>query len=194
MDFLEYRQLRLFARYDGFYTSVILIASFASYLAQSLFQVDSVGAQLAIMLCFAFIVGAPFFLYRCLKRFSKAVPQGQLTFGRTLLYCIRATAHAAFFFSVAQYLYLKFVDNGLLFRILANAMLQDKAEAEAVLRPMGYTLTEYINIINQTAPFDLVTSSFVMLLFGGIVLSIIISVVFSFNNKRPQKVQNIENK
>lgn len=192
MDYLEYRQLRLFARYDGFYTSVILIASFASYLAQSLFQVGSFGGQLAIMMCFAFLVGAPFFLYRCLKRFSKAVPKGQLTLGRIFLYCIRATAHAAFFFSVAQYLYLEFIDNGLLFRILANALLQDKAESEAVLRPMGLTTNEYINMLNQIDPFSLVSSSFIMLLIGGIVLSIIISFIFILNNQRPQKVQKIK--
>ncbi len=194
MDYQEYRQLRLFARYDGFYTSVILIASFVSYLAQSLFPVGSVGGQLAIMLCFAFLVGAPFFLYRCLKRFSKAIPQGQFTPGRAFLYCVRATVHAAFFFSLMQYLYLEFIDKGLLFRIIANALLQDKDEAEAVLRPMGLTTNEYISMLNQIDPLSLVSSSFVMLLIGAIVLSIIISLIFTFNNQRPQKVQKIEKK
>lgn len=189
MDLLEYKQLRLYARYDGFYTSVILIASFASYLAQSLFQPDSIGAQLAVMLCFAFLVGAPFFLYKCLKRFSKAVPEGRLTLGRVFLYCIRATAHAAFFFSLIQYLYLKFVDNGLLFKILANALLLDKAEMDAALQPMGMTVNEYLKMLEQIAPSDLVMSSFVMLLLGGIVMSIIISIVYTLNNKQPMKVQ-----
>lgn len=36
MDYNDIRQLRLYARYDGFYASILLLGSFACFLALSL--------------------------------------------------------------------------------------------------------------------------------------------------------------
>ena len=114
MDYNDIRQLRLYARYDGFYASILLLGSFACFLALSLTATGSWAWMGLTSLCPLIVLLTPIFIYRRLCKFRDEGQGGTISAKRALLYVLRTTTNAALFFSLLQYLYLALADNGLL--------------------------------------------------------------------------------
>lgn len=69
MDYNDIRQLRLYARYDGFYASILLLGSFACFLALSLTATGSWAWMGLTSLCPLIVLLTPIFIYRRLCKF-----------------------------------------------------------------------------------------------------------------------------
>ena len=74
MDYNDIRQLRLYARYDGFYASILLLGSFACFLALSLTATGSWAWMGLTSLCPLIVLLTPIFIYRRLCKFRPMRP------------------------------------------------------------------------------------------------------------------------
>lgn len=128
MDYNDIRQLRLYARYDGFYASILLLGSFACFLALSLTTTGSWAWMGLTSLCPLIVLLTPIFIYRRLCKFRDEGLGGTISAKRALLYVLRTTTNAALFFSLLQYLYLALADNGLLAGVVERIVMADQQQ------------------------------------------------------------------
>lgn len=170
MDYNELRQLRLYARYDGLYASILLLGSFACFLALSLTETGSGAWTLLTSLCPLIVLLTPVFIYRRLCKFRDEGLGGIISVKRALLYTIRTTTNAAFFFSLMQFVYLRFADQGTLMGIIERIIMSDKAQTEQILQSLNMTMSDYLGALQAVSPLALASNSFVTLAFGGILL------------------------
>lgn len=184
MTYNEYRQLRLYARYDGFYASILLLGSFACFLALSLTEEKSGTWMLLTSLCPLIVLFTPLFLYHRLCKFRDEGLKGNIQFQRALIYGIRTTTNAAFFFSLVQYVYMRIAGNGQLVHIIERMLISDRQNTEAALKSMGMTISNYIEQLHAITPLALACNSFIMLAFGGIILSVLFAVLIKKTNTR----------
>ena len=175
MDYNDFRQLRLYTRYDGFYTSILLIGSFASFLALSLVTTGSWVWMAFASLCPLLVLLAPVFIYYRLCKFRDDGLNGSISTKRAVLYLLRTTVNAALFFSLLQYLYLSLVDNGLLASIVERIIMSDRDQTELIVRSLGMTMDEYIRQLHHIPAFAMACNSFVTLAIGGIVMSFLMA-------------------
>ena len=89
MDYNDIRQLRLYARYDGFYASILLLGSFACFLALSLTATGSWAWMGLTSLCPLIVLLTPIFIYRRLCKFRDEGLGGTISAKRALLYVLR---------------------------------------------------------------------------------------------------------
>lgn len=171
MDYNDLRQLRLYARYDGFYTSILLLGSFASFLALSLTETGSGLWMVLTSVCPLIVLLAPVFIYYRLGKYRDEGLGGTLSVKRAVLYVIRTTTNAALFFSVLQYIYLAWADNGLLTSIIERIIMTDRQQAELIVKSLGMTMNDYFSQLRAIPPFAIACNSFVTLAFGGILMS-----------------------
>ena len=175
MDYNDFRQLRLYTRYDGFYTSILLIGSFASFLALSLVSTGSLAWMAFASLCPLLVLLAPVFIYYRLCKFRDDGLNGSISTKRAVLYLLRTTVNAALFFSLLQYIYLSLVDNGLLASIVERIIMSDRDQTELIVRSLGMTMDEYIRQLHNIPAFAMACNSFVTLAIGGIVMSFLMA-------------------
>lgn len=88
MDYNDIRQLRLYARYDGFYASILLLGSFACFLALSLTATGSWAWMGLTSLCPLIVLLTPIFIYRRLCKFRDEGLGGTISAKRALLYVL----------------------------------------------------------------------------------------------------------
>lgn len=165
MDYNDIRQLRLYARYDGFYASILLLGSFACFLALSLTATGS----------WAWMGLTPIFIYRRLCKFRDEGLGGTISAKRALLYVLRTTTNAALFFSLLQYLYLALADNGLLAGVVERIVMADQQQTEMIVKSLGMTMDQYMEQLRAIPAFAMACNSFVTLAMGGMLLSAIMA-------------------
>jgi hypothetical protein len=168
MTIEEYRQLRTYSRYDGFYLGVIWTASFACLIGMSAFPSLS-------MLSLAIALTTPFFVGMQLKKYRDEGLGGKLPFRRGLIYCFRVFLNAALFFAVVQWAYMQFVDNGRLAGMLNTMMMQD--DARVILQQAGINAEEVVEAFAGISPLQFALTYFVENVVIGIILSFPISAV-----------------
>lgn len=167
MTFDEFRQLRVYARYDGIYLSVIWIASFASIIC-------SPSLPPLRMVCLLLILSTPFFVAYRLRLFRQEALGDQINFGRALLYCLRVFFNAAFLFAIAQWAYMQFIDNGRLLTII-RALVSMK-ERQGVFRQIGMEPNIILQAFEQVTPLEFASSYLIENILLGTVMSIIIAM------------------
>ena len=167
MTFDEFRQLKAYARYDGIYLSVIWIAAFASLIGCTQYQPLS-------MVCLLLMLSTPLFVAYRLRLFRQDALDGHISFGRALLYCLRVFFNAAFMLALAQWAYMRFIDNGRLATLLRT--LTETEETKTVFRQMSIDSNTFIAAFEQVTPLEFASSYFFENVLIGIVLSIIIAM------------------
>ena len=168
MDYNDIRQLRLYARYDGFYASILLLGSFACFLALSLTATGSWAWMGLTSLCPLIVLLTPIFIYRRLCKFRDEGLGGTISAKRALLYVLRTTTNAALFFSLLQYLYLALADNGLVAGVVERIVMADQQQTEM-------TMDQYMEQLRAIPAFAMACNSFVTLAMGGMLLSAIMA-------------------
>lgn len=175
MDYNDIRQLRLYARYDGFYASILLLGSFACFLALSLTATGSWAWMGLTSLCPLIVLLTPIFIYRRLCKFRDEGLGGTISAKRALLYVLRTTTNAALFFSLLQYLYLALVDNGLMAGVVERIVMADQQQTEMIVKSLGMTMDQYMEQLRAIPAFAMACNSFVTLAMGGMLLSAIMA-------------------
>ena len=113
MIYEEYKQLSAYARYDGFYLSILWVASFACTLGASLLPLLG---HFSTLLLFS----SPFFVAYRLRLFRDEGRNGIISYGRGLFYCLRVFFNASVLFSLLQWLYMSYLDNGRIYRMMTT--------------------------------------------------------------------------
>ena len=113
MIYEEYKQLSAYARYDGFYLSILWVASFACTLGASLLPLLG---HFSTLLLFS----SPFFVAYRLRLFRDEGRNGIISYGRGLFYCLRVFFNASVLFSLLQWLYMSYLDNGRIYRMMTS--------------------------------------------------------------------------
>ena len=171
----DIRQLRLYARYDGFYASILLLGSFACFLALSLTATGSWAWMGLTSLCPLIVLLTPIFIYRRLCKFRDEGLGGTISAKRALLYVLRTTTNAALFFSLLQYLYLALADNGLMAGVVERIVMADQQQTEMIVKSLGMTMDQYMEQLRAIPAFAMACNSFVTLAMGGMLLSAIMA-------------------
>ncbi|MBR5655473.1 MAG: DUF4199 domain-containing protein [Prevotella sp.] len=104
-------QLKAFARQDGFFLSLIWIASFA-------FIVASPGSLMGNLLAFL----TPFFVGWRLCKFRDYALDGVISMRRGLAYSFYTFVYASLVFALAQFIYFRYLDQGRFFGMLNESM------------------------------------------------------------------------
>ena len=134
MNYEEIKQLRAYARYDGIYLAIVWAASFTCFLASPL---------LGILATFSSILtlSTPFFVAYRLKVYREIGLNGTISFKRAYFYCIRVFTNAALLFSLAQWLYMNFLDHGKVASMVAS--ITSLPEYDSFFAALGISREEY---------------------------------------------------
>ena len=166
MRYENYAQLRAWSRYDGIYLAIIWIASFAALALMPYINWMS-------MVSLALAVSTPFFVGYKIKRFHKGVLKGSLTFSMALIYALRMFFIAAFFFAIAQWAYLTYLDGGRLMGYFT--MVLSAPENAEIMRKAGLSVTDYTRAIQAVSPLEMASSYFIQNCLIGSMMSIVIA-------------------
>ena len=128
MVYEDFKQLTAYSRYDGFYLAIVWSASFACLLGTAFLPVL---AQFSLLLT----LSTPFFVAYRLRVFREEGRRGVISYRRSLLYCLRVFFNAALIFSLLQWLYMYFIDNGRLLMMVSG--LYSSSEGKSTLAAVG---------------------------------------------------------
>lgn len=164
----EYRQLNAYSRYDGFYLSVLWIASFVCLMKTTLFPPLALANEVLILM-------TPFFVFYRLRKYRNEGLGGTISFRRALAYCGKLFLNASLIFGIAQWLYMRFIDGKQLFNLIAPMVKMP--EYEQVFRQMGMTADQYLQELQSISPSSFAISCFVMNIIICAVMSIILAAI-----------------
>lgn len=165
-------QLKAFARQDGVFLALLWIGSFAAMLYM---PASGWGNIMAI--------STPFFVGWLLIRFRNYALDGAISFRRGLMYSVYTFFYAALIFAVAQYLYFRYLDHGVMFQMLATALKQ----MEPVYQANGMNLKQMettLGMVSQLSPIELSFIFMMQNIFTGIVLSFPIALFCRRNQQQ----------
>jgi len=117
----------------------------------------------------------PFFVGYQLRKFREEGLDGQISFRRALVYCLRVFLNASILFSLVQWAYMQFLDNGHLADMF-TAVIAQPEYAEA-MRIYGMNPQELAAGLEGITPTQFALTYFVMNTFVGAVLSLIVAAV-----------------
>ena len=166
----EYRQLKAYARQDGFFLALLWIASFSSYIM-------GLSNQILAMAAILMAVMSPFFVANRLKKFRDEGREGVISFGRSYAYTIFVFFYGAVLLAVAQYLYFAYMDNGYLVNSFAKMMTTD--EGKMVLEQYGMTqmVDESLAEMAATRPIDYALNILTINISLGFILGVPIGLI-----------------
>lgn len=171
MVYEDFKQLTAYSRYDGFYLAIVWSASFACLLGTAFLPVL---AQFSLLLT----LSTPFFVAYRLRVFREEGRRGIISYRRSLLYCLRVFFNAALIFSLLQWLYMYFIDNGRLLMMVSG--LYSSSEGKSTLAAIGIPYNEFMAALPEVfQPYSLASSSFVSAIMLGGVCSLFIAAVMS---------------
>lgn len=107
----DLRQLKAFARQDGFFLSLMWLASFA-------FVIASPGSLTGNLLAIA----TPFFVGWRLCKFRDYALDGVISMRRGMAYCFYTFVYASLVFALIQFIYFRFFDYGRFFTLINESM------------------------------------------------------------------------
>ena len=165
----EIKQLSAYSRYDGFYLAILWVASFACLLYSS--SLPILGQFYTILL-----FSPPFFVAYRLKKFREEGRNGVISFKRGLFYCLRVHFNAALIFSLLQWLYMNYVDNGRLLAVFTT--IYSTPEAKQMYSQLNVSYNDVIRLLSMmTEPTVLAANSFITAVLSGVVFSLIIAAL-----------------
>ena len=165
----EIKQLSAYSRYDGFYLAILWVASFVCLLYTT--YVPFLGQVYTILL-----FSTPFFVAYRFKKFREEGRNGVISFKRGLFYCLRVHFNAALIFSLLQWLYMNYVDNGRLLSILTT--VYSTPQAKQMFTTMNVSYNDIIRLLSMmTEPAVLTANSFISAVVFGVILSLIIAAL-----------------
>ena len=176
MIYEDFKQLTAYTRYDGIYLAIIWAASFACLLGITILPVL---AQFSFLLS----LSTPFFVAYRLKIFREEGRNGIISFRCSLFYCVRVFFNAAIIFSLLQWLYMHYLDNGKLLMMVTN--LYSNNEGKSTLAAIGVPYDQFIAALPETfQPYSLASSTFVTAVMLGGLCSLFIAAIMSKKGKR----------
>jgi hypothetical protein len=166
----EYIQLKAFARIDGAWLSLLLIAGFACYV------VGLTSPTYGFLALLTFIV-TPFFVGRRLKRFRDNGLDGTMSFLRGWAYVIMMFFYGGLLFALAQYAYLTYMDKGYILMTINDVL--STPENTAVMKQLGMTdqINESLHLLGTMRPIDFALNMLTTLIMAGAVLGLPIAAV-----------------
>lgn len=158
-------QVKAFARQDGVVLALLWIVSFA---ATVLAPTSSWGSLLAM--------ATPFVVGWLLTRFRNDALSGVISFRRAFAFCCFTFFYASMIFAIAQYLYLRFFDNGMLISALHDSMKAVDEVYRANDLSTGDLKTGMMLIL-QLSPIQLAFTFMMQNIFVGFLLSFPIALI-----------------
>lgn len=152
-------QLKAFARQDGVFLALLWIGSFAATLTM---PGSGWGNIMAI--------STPFFVGWLLIRFRNYALDGVISFRRGLMFSCYTFFYAALIFAVAQYLYFRFLDHGMMLQFLTAAVQQ----MTPIYKANGMSIKQIEDTLAMIAQLSPINLSFIFMMqniFTGILLS-----------------------
>ena len=168
INYDEFRQLKAFARLDGFYLGMLGICCFASYI----WALSSPSLGLLPLLI---AISAPFYAARRLGLFRDNILDGKISFRRALCYSILEFFYASIIIAAGMFVYLQFMDGGYLLRIFSQEL--SRPEMKPVLDAYRLTAEQVLSLYSSIRPVDMAFQSVTINLFGGIILSFPIAAI-----------------
>lgn len=166
------KQLRAFARQDGAILGATWIVSFVC----AMLSLESVAlAMLSNLLALA----TPFLAAYRLGKFRDLALGGYISFGRALLYCVQVFGCATLLLTVAQFLYLRYLDASYL-RYVVEIYSQALETAPGVDSEQAARMTE---ALNEITPLAWVSAFMIGELLVGAVLSPFIAWIGHWRSK-----------
>ena len=166
----EYSQLKAYARQDGFFLSLLWIASFILYIMG--ITNDMLGLA-ALMLA----VMTPFFVAGRLRKFRDEGRDGVISFRRSYAYTVLVFFYGAVLLAVAQFVYFAYLDNGYL--VSAFSKIISSTEGRAVLQQYGMTevMDQSLSELAAIRPIDFALNILTVNMMVGFFLAIPIGLV-----------------
>ena len=165
----EIKQLSAYSQYDGFYLAILWVASFVCLLYTT--YVPFLGQVYTILL-----FSTPFFVAYRFKKFREEGRNGIISFRRGLFYCLRVHFNAALIFSLLQWLYMNYVDNGRLLAVFTT--IYSTPEAKQMYSQLNVSYNDVIRLLSMmTEPTVLAANSFITAVLSGVVFSLIIAAL-----------------
>jgi hypothetical protein len=166
----EYIQLKAFARIDGAWLSLLLIAGFACYV------VGLTSPTYGFLFLLTFFV-ISFFVGRRLKRFRDNGLDGTMSFLRGWAYVIMMFFYGGLLFALAQYAYLTYMDKGYILMTINDVL--STPENTAVMKQLGMTdqINESLHLLGTMRPIDFALNMLTTLIMAGAVLGLPIAAV-----------------
>lgn len=165
IDVVSIVQVKAFARQAGVFLSLLWIASFAAmmYAPQT-----PLGSLLAI--------ATPFLVGWLLQRFRNYALAGHISFRRSFAFSVLTFFYASIIFALAQYLYFRFLDQGI---FLSNLMDDMKVLKEAYAQngmPVK-ELEDGVTLVGSLPPIQLAFMFMMQNIFVGVVLSVPVALI-----------------
>lgn len=177
IDIESYIQLKAFARQDGALLSLVLIASFACMIYTP-----------ELPWCNILALSTPFFVGWRLVKFRNYALEGAISLRRGYAYAVFTYLYASLIFALAQYLYFRFLDNGVFLSMLTNAMniIAQAYKDSGLTKEM---MSENINMMSTMTPIQWTF----MFLMQNIMIAIVISLpIAAICSRRSGKTTNIK--
>lgn len=165
INLADFHQLKAFARQDGMFLALLWIASFA-------FVMYMPGIALGNLLA----LSTPFFVAWRLIQFRNNALEGHISFKRAFAYSLYTFIYAALVFTVAQYVYFRFLDNGTFMNITRQAfdMVKPYYEQQGIsMKEMSDSMAS----VTALSPIELAFIFMMQNIFIGFMLSIPIAAV-----------------
>lgn len=169
-------QVKAFARQDGFFLSLIWIASFVSVVVD---PASFIGTLL--------LTATPFFVGWRLIRFRDGALGGSMSFRRAWAYVCYTFFYAALVLALAQYVYFQFLDHGSFLRKLTDNV----ATLAPVYRQNGIDIQPLYNSINVMRGLKPIEITFILMMdtiFMGFLASPLIAL---FGRKKQGRTENL---
>lgn len=162
-------QVKAFARQDGVYLALLWTAAF---LLTLLVPSSSWGGLMTM--------STPFFVGWLLIRFRNNTLDGQISFLRGYVYSCYTFLYAALIFAVAQYIFLRYFDDGALMSMLQASVSTFEAaykDNPAAAGPALADLKQGVALIGEMTPIQITFVLMMQNLFFGTLLSLPIALL-----------------
>ena len=161
----EYMQLKAYARQDGFFLSLLWIASFVFYVMG--ITNDMLGLA-AMMLA----VMTPFFVAGRLRKFRDEGRDGVISFRRSYAYTVLVFFYGAVLLAVAQFVYFAYIDKGYL--VNAFSKIMTSTEGKTILQQYGMTevMNQSLSELAAIRPIDFALNILTVNIMLGFILGI----------------------
>ena len=161
----EYIQLKAYARQDGFFLSLLWIASFACYVMGI---TNGVLGMVAMMLA----VMTPFFVAGRLRRFRDEGRAGVISFRRSYAYTVFVFFYGAVLLAVAQFVYFAYLDNGYLLSTFSKIVSSEEGKMLLNQYGMSQMVDESLTEMASIRPIDYALNILTVNLLIGSVLGV----------------------
>jgi hypothetical protein len=158
-------QLKAFARQDGAILALVWIASFASLVIS---PQTSWGNLLAL--------STPFIVGWRLSKFRNYALDGVISFRRALAYSWYTFFYASLLFAIAQFLYFRFMNNG----VITSMMMQTANMMIPYYKAQGMSAAEIhsaVNMLTTLSPLQITFLFMMQNIFIGLIISLPIAAV-----------------